>query len=520
MIFKSPYPDLEIPDQALTPFVFRHAERLADKVAIVEAGSGRSLTYGQLVRDIRRLAAGLAARGLRKGDVVAIISPNLPEYPVAFHGAASAGLVITTLNPLYTAEEISFQLRDSGARLVFTVAPLLEKLAAAREGTAVEEIFVFGEDAGATSFTSLLVDDAPPEVAIDASNDLVALPYSSGTTGFSKGVMLTHRNLVANVMQTEGLLQLTEDEVACAFLPFFHIYGMNVIMNPVFYRGGTIVTMPRFELEGFLDAVEQYRMTRLFLVPPIVLLLAKSPAVEGRDLSSVRVIMSGAAPLDGEVARACVERVGGKLVQGYGLTETSPVTHLVPADTPEVDLYSVGPLVANSECKVVEVGTGAELGVGEDGELWMRGPHIMRGYLGNEAATRNSIDSEGFFHSGDIGHVDEHGQWYIVDRVKELIKYKGFQVPPAELEAHLLAHPAVLDCAVIGVHDEEGEEIPKAFVVLKGEATADELMDFVAARVAGYKKIRRLEFIDEIPKSATGKILRRVLRDREKATVT
>jgi acyl-CoA synthetase (AMP-forming)/AMP-acid ligase II len=204
------------------------------------------------------------------------------------------------------------------------------------------------------------------------------------------------------------------------------------------------------------------------------------------------------------------------MVQGYGLTETAPITHLVPADAPEIDPYSVGPLVANTECKVVEPGTGNELGPGEDGELWMRGPQVMRGYLGNEAATAASIDADGFFHSGDIGHVDERGQWYIVDRVKELIKYKGFQVPPAELEAHLVAHPAVADCAVIGVHDEDGEEIPKAFVVLKGEATAEELMEFVAGRVASFKRIRRLEFLDQIPKSATGKILRRVLRDRER----
>jgi acyl-CoA synthetase (AMP-forming)/AMP-acid ligase II len=517
VILKSPLPDVEIPDLPLTPFVLRHAERLAEKVAIVDAGSGRSLTYAELARDIRRLAAGLRARGLRKGDVVAIVAPNLVEYPVAFHGAASAGLAVTTLNPAYTAEEISYQLRDSGARLVFTVAALLDKVREAARDTAVGEIAVFDHAPEATAFNSLLRDDAVPEVAIEPVTDLVALPYSSGTTGFSKGVMLTHRNLVANIVQSAGVLQIAEDEVGCAFLPFFHIYGMNVIMNPCLYQGATIVTMPRFDLEGFLGAVEQYRMTRLFLVPPIVLLLAKSPAVEGRDLSSVRVMMSGAAPLDGAVARACAERVGGRLVQGYGLTETAPITHLVPADTPEIDPYSVGPLVANTECKLVEPGTGVEVGPGEDGELWIRGPQVMRGYLGNEAATAASIDADGFFHTGDIGHVDERGQWYIVDRVKELIKYKGFQVPPAELEAHLVAHPAVADCAVIGVHDEEGEEIPKAFVVLKGEASAEDLMAFVAGRVAGYKRIRRLEFLDEIPKSPTGKILRRLLRDRERA---
>ena len=517
MIFKSPFPDVAIPETALTPFVFQHAARLGDKVAIVEAGSGRSYTYAQLAESVRRLSVGLAARGFKKGDVLAIMAPNLPEYPIAFHGVAAAGGINTTLNPLYTAEEIGFQLRDSGARFLLTIPQLIEKARAAAALASIEEIFVFGEAEGATPFLSLLVDGEAPRPVIDFANDLAALPYSSGTTGFSKGVMLTHRNLVANLAQSKVMLDIGEDEKVIAVLPFFHIYGMTVIMNMGLFSGATIVSMPRFELEPFLQAIQEHRITRLFLAPPIVVALAKHPIVEKYDLSSVTNIFSGAAPLDAETALAAGKRIGCSVSQGYGLTETSPVSHAVPNSAAEVVPGSVGPSLPNTECKIVDIVSGAELGRNEDGEIWIRGPQVMKGYLNNEEATRNSIDAEGFFHTGDIGHIDDRDEYHIVDRLKELIKYKGFQVPPAELEAHLLSHPKVADAAVIGVIDEEGEEIPKGFVVLREEAAPDEIMAWIAERVAPHKKIRRLEIVTEIPKSASGKILRRVLKDREKA---
>ena len=516
MIFKSPHPDVVIPDTSLTELVLGKAGSLGDKIAIVEAGSGRSYTYTQIAGGVRRLAAGLHARGFRKGDVLAIMSPNLPEYPIAFHGVATAGGVNTTLNPTYTADEIAFQLNDSKARLLITVPPLVGKAQEAAAKSKVEEIIVFGKAEGAVSFASLLVDGDVPDVRIDPAKDLVALPYSSGTTGFSKGVMLTHRNLVANLVQTTACLEIPEDEKILAFLPFFHIYGMTVIMNQGLYRGATLVTMQRFELEPCLQAVQDYRVTRFFLVPPIVVLLAKHPAIDKYDLSSVTRAFSGAAPLDADTARAASDRIGCRLSQGYGLTETSPVSHIV-ADNETPVPGSVGSTVPNTECKIVDVATGKELGRNEDGEIWIRGPQVMKGYLNNEAATRSSIDADGFFHTGDIGHIDDHDQYFIVDRLKELIKYKGFQVAPAELEALLLSHPSIADVAVIGVLDEEGEEMPKAFVVLKEPASPEEIMEFVAERVAPHKKIRRVEVVDQIPKSPTGKILRRILRDREKA---
>ncbi|HEX6351196.1 MAG TPA: AMP-binding protein, partial [Candidatus Dormibacteraeota bacterium] len=372
---------------------------MAGKQAIVDAASGRGYTYAELYGAVRSLAARLHERGFGKGDVLAIMSPNLPEYPIAFHGVALAGGVNTTLNPLYTADEIAFQLKDSKPKLLLTVPPLLDKAKEAAGKAGVKGIAVFGEAEGATPFKSLMGSGEPPEVDIDPAEDLVALPYSSGTTGFSKGVMLTHRNLVANLVQAEVVQNIGEDEKILAVLPFFHIYGMHVIMNQGLYRGATIVSMPRFELEPFLHAVQQYKITRLFLAPPIVLALAKHPLVEKYDLSSVKVVFSGAAPLDAETAELCGKRIGCRVSQGYGLTETSPVSHSVPDRAPEVVPGSVGPTLPNTECKVVDVASGEELGPNQDGEIWIRGPQVMKGYLNNEQATRASIDEDRFFHT-------------------------------------------------------------------------------------------------------------------------
>jgi len=519
MVHRSPYPDVEIPNVSLPAFVLERAADLGDKPALIDGPTGRTITYAQLAAGVRRAAAGLAARGLGRGDVVALFSPNVPEYAVAFHGVATAGGVNTTINSLATEQDVANQLHDSGARFVITVPPFLDRAFPAADKVGIEEVFVFGEAEGATPFAELLEADAsPPEVPIDPANDLVALPYSSGTTGLPKGVMLTHRNLVANICQTEVLQRVREDETLIGVLPFFHIYGMTVVMNLALYRGAAVVSMPRFDLEQFLGIMRDHRVTRAYLVPPIVLALAKHPAVDGYDLSGLEVIMSGAAPLDATLAEACAKRLGCNVIQGYGLTESSPVTH-VNSDRPaEARSGSIGQVLPNTEARVVNWATGEDLGPGQDGEICVRGPQVMRGYLNNPTATENAIDDRGWLHTGDIGHADEDGFFFIVDRLKELIKYKGYQVPPAELEAVLVGHPAVADAAVIPSPDEEGGEVPKAFVVLKGKATPDELMAYVAERVAPYKRIRRLEFIEEIPKSLSGKILRRVLVERERAS--
>jgi len=277
------------------------------------------------------------------------------------------------------------------------------------------------------------------------------------------------------------------------------------------------VTVPRFDLEQFLDLIQKYRVTLSHVVPPIVLQLAKNPIIEKYDLSSLKIIFSGAAPLGEELSRACIKRIGCSIRQGYGMTETSPVTHSSPADPAQMKHGSVGPPAPNTECKLIDSASGAELGPNQEGELCVRGPQVMKGYLNNPQATANTIDQDGWLHTGDIGYADDDGHFHIVDRVKELIKYKGFQVAPAELEAILLAHPAIADAAVIPCRDDEAGEVPKAFVVSKGEVTGEAIMDFVAERVAPHKKIRFVEFIPQIPKSASGKILRRVLVEKERA---
>ena len=517
MIFRSPFPDISIPDTTLTEFVFQNSERFAAKPALVEGQTGRVLTYEELRGLVRRAAAGFARAGLRKGDVVALLSPNLPEYAVAFHGAAAAGLVVSTINPLCTAEEVSQQLRESGARLLVTAPALFEKAREAAAGTGVSETFVFGGCEGAKPFEGLVAEEGtePPRVELDPREDLAALPFSSGTTGVQKGVMLTHRNMVANLLQIEGTGHAGPDDTLVCVLPLFHIYGMQVIMNYGLYVGATLVVLPRFDLEEVLGVVQKYRVTMAHFVPPIMLALAKSPAVDAYDLSSLKAIFSAAAPLGRELGEQVSRRLGCFVKQGYGMTEAAPATHMIPPD-PALDRPgSVGVPVPNTECKVIDVGTGAELGPRQEGEICLRGPQVMRGYLNRPEATAESLDAEGWLHTGDIGYADEGAYFYVVDRAKELIKYKGYQVAPAELEALLLTHPSVADVAVVPFPDDEAGEVPKAFVVLKPgcELTGDEVMEHVAARVGPHKRIRRVEFTGQIPKSPSGKILRRLLRD-------
>lgn len=522
MIFKSPYPDVDIPDVPLTHFLLERIRPFGDKPALIDGPSGRTLTFNQLAGAIRLVASSLNRHGFGKGDVFAIYSPNLPEYAVAFHAVSLAGGTNTTVNPLYTVDELTFQLNDSGARYLLTIPLFLENAKAAAARSNVEEIFVFGEAEGATPFASLLQSDGQlPEIAIDPAEDIVVMPYSSGTTGFPKGVMLTHRNIVANMVQCENITDfdlVSERDTVMGVLPFFHIYGMVVILNMSLAQGATVVTIPRFDLEQFLELIQKHKITRINLVPPIMVALAKHPLVDKYDLSSLDNVLSGAAPLGEDLALAVEQRLGIQVLQGYGLTETSPVTHVRPHGT-GVSRASIGPPIANTEVMVASIESGEPLGPNENGEIWIRGPQVMKGYLNNPDATAATIDEDGWLHTGDIGYADEDGNFYIVDRLKELIKYKGFQVAPAELEALLLSHPAVGDAAVIPSPDEEAGEVPKAYIVRKDELAADEIMDWVAERVSPQKKIRRVEFVDEIPKSLSGKILRRVLVERERAQV-
>ena len=523
MIVKGSH-DVAIPDVTVPAFVLRQAQRLADKPAIIEGPTGRTLTYGELNDMVRRVATALHRRGLRKGDVVAVVSHNVPEYAVVFNAVALIGGIVSTANPLCTAGELTKQLKDCHARVLVTAPPVLEKAAEAAAAAGVETIYVFGEAPGARPFAELL--DAPPDppaVAIDPATDVVVLPYSSGTTGMPKGVMLTHRNIVANLCQMNGATDFNafqEPDRILGVLPFFHIYGMVVILKLGLCNGGTIVTMPRFDFEEFLATTQKYRLTNLPIVPPIVLAMVKSPLVANYDLSSVEIVFSGAAPLGAEMARQLEEKLQCRVRQGYGMTEASPVTHISPTRLGVKAITgSVGRPVPSSEVKIVDPANGQPVsGPRQEGELLIRGPHIMKGYLNQPGETAASIDREGWYHTGDVGYVDEDGWFFIVDRTKELIKYKGLQVAPAELEALLLTHPAVLDVAVVRRPDEEAGEVPKAFIVLKPDAasqatTGDAIMAWVAGQVAPHKRVRIVEFIAQIPKSPSGKILRRLLVD-------
>ncbi|HEX9365607.1 MAG TPA: AMP-binding protein [Vicinamibacterales bacterium] len=521
-IYQSPHFPVAIPDLPLADFVLARAADRGDRAALVDCATGRAITYAQLPGLVDRAAASLARLGLRKGDVCAIFSPNTPEYAIAVLAIARLGAIVTTASPLNTRNDLVKQFTDSRPRVLFTSpavgATALEAVCAFRGANAtntLDAIFSFGAMDGARPFDDLVAEPGtPPAVAID-SGDVVALPYSSGTTGLPKGVMLSHRNLVANILQIDGAGHLRDgDDTLICFLPFFHIYGLVVIMLQGLWGGATLIVMPRFEIEAYLDLVERHRATTLHVVPPIVLALAKSPAVAGRDLSSVRKLFSGAAPLGADVIGQCTARVGAFLQQGYGLTETSPATHVTSQDPAMSKPGSIGVPLAHTECRVVDPATRADVGPGQDGELWIRGPQVMLGYLNCPEATRATVDEDGWLHTGDIGHADEDGHFFVVDRLKELIKYKGMQIAPAELESVLLSHPAVADAAVVPRKDEATGEMPHAFVVLRAPATADELVAFVAARVASYKKIRGLDFIDAIPKSPSGKILRRLLRER------
>lgn len=520
MVYVSEYADVAVVDEPIHDAVLGGAAARGDAPALVDGVAGTTLSYAGLDGFHRKVAAGLADAGVRKGDVVALHSPNTIAYPVAFYGATRAGASVTTVHPLSTPEEFAKQLRDSSANWIVTITPLVESARAAAElAGGVREIFVCDPTgtSGHRSLIDMLGTAAPePVVEIDPAEDVAALPYSSGTTGTPKGVMLTHRNIATNLAQLQPVLPTGPGDRILAVLPFFHIYGLTALMNGPLRQGSTVVVLPRFDLETFLGAIEKHRITHLYVAPPIVLALAKHPAVEGYDLSSLRHVISAAAPLDGELARACARRLGLPPVgQAYGMTELSPGTHVVPYDAKNPPPGAVGRLIASTEMRIVSLDDPAkDVAPGEPGEVLIRGPQVMKGYLGRPDATADMIDTEGWLRTGDVGRVDADGWLFVVDRVKELIKYKGFQVAPADLEAVLLAHEGIADAAVIGVLDDDGNEVPKAFVVRADPALgADAVMAYVAERVAPYKKIRRVAFIDGVPRAASGKILRRELRE-------
>jgi acyl-CoA synthetase (AMP-forming)/AMP-acid ligase II len=518
MIFQSPYPHIEIPEVSVDSFILEHASQFSARPALIDGTDGRTLTYDQLVKAVDRTAAGLAAHGLQPGDVFAIQCGNSPEYAVAFLAIAKLGGIATMVSPLFNENELTSQLKDSGAVYLLTDVDGIEIAMEAAHNLNLREVFVQGESsdqARVISFSNLQHSEGHAAAAkINPQQDTVALPYSSGTTGLPKGVMLTHYNLVAMLRQMETCAVVHGGDRLVCVVPCYHVYGFHIVLNLALRTGATVVTLPRFELEEFLRVLQDFEINIVPVVPPIVLSLAQTPLIERFDLSKLEIMHCGAAPLSLEVAEAACKRLGVRISYGYGMTELSPLSHLSYSGLDKDKPGSAGYCLPNTFCKIVDVDSKADLKPGLEGEVWVRGPQVMKGYLHEPEATAEIIDHDGWLHSGDIGYADEDGALFMVDRLKELIKYKGRQVAPAELEAILLSHPAIADAAVIPSPDQIAGEVPIAFVVLKENVSAAEIMAFVAERVASYKKIRRVEFVDHIPKSPAGKILRRLLAQR------
>lgn len=433
MVHRSHFPPVDIPEMPLTDFVLERALDEPDRPAIVNGETGSVLTYGALVASVGDWAATLARRGVGKGTVCAIYGPNSPEYAVVFYAIAKVGGIITTISPLYTVSELTHQLRDSGAHVLVAAPYLMHTAMQAATLAGVTETIALGPLAEVASASTANRQAGAPscDIAIDPRRDLVALPYSSGTTGLPKGVMLTHYNIVANVCQTDAVERIHPDEVLIAALPFYHIYAMVVVMNRALHAGATIVTMSQFKIHEFLEIIQKYRVSLAYLVPPLVRTLATHAEVDHYDLSSLREVVSGAAPLPDPLARRCSERIGCTVRQLYGLTEAGPLTHIMPRD--RMRRNSVGLSLPNTEFRIVDVVLKRDVGPEELGEVWIRGPQIMQGYLNNPEATAAMLDKDGWLRTGDIGYVDSDGYLYVVERAKELMKFRGLHYGEDEL---------------------------------------------------------------------------------------
>ena len=531
MVLRGPLPDVEIPRMSLyqrliQPITGEHR----DKMALINPLTGQELTFGQVRDEVEHVAAWFAAKGVGPGDAVGLALPTCPEYVTAFHGIARAGAAASPMNVQYAPREYAEQLEMTRSRFVIVHVAMLQNLvkAAMQVGLPLENVIVVGdippgavpEPVPFTPYTRLTscTEPLPPENVTDPETHVAALPLSSGIGGEMKPVMLTHYNLVAEMTMLFSMLDAIKmPHTLVSFLPFSHVYALSASMNFALSEFALNVTLPMFEPAGYLQAIQTYRATLLFLVPSVGSLLANNPIVDDYDLSSVKVIIVGAAPLSEELGNAMATRLNAVVLQGYGMTECSPVTHVMLPQMENVSCETVGPGLPNLDYRVVDVATGQDVAVpeqgeSEPGELWVRGPNIMHGYLDRPQDTAEIIDPEGFLHTGDLVKVDHRGVVRIVGRTKELIKNLGFQVAPAELETVLKTHPAVEDAGVFGVpmNDGTGNESPYALVQLKPgqKATPIDMIKHLNPQVAKYKFLRSVTFVDRIPRDADGKIIR------------
>ncbi|CAL5405585.1 unnamed protein product [Camellia sinensis] len=528
-VFRSKLPDIPISNHLpLHTYCFQNLSQFPDRPCLLIGSTGKSYSFSETHLVSRKVASGLSLLGIKKGDVIMLLLQNCAEFVFAFMGASMIGAVTTTANPFYTPAEVFKQFDASKSKLIITQSQYVDKLR-----DAGDNFPKLGEE-----FSVITIDDPPenclhfsvlseaneseiPTVSIDP-DDPVALPFSSGTTGLPKGVILTHKSLISSVaQQVDGEnpnLHLKGEDMVLCVLPLFHIYSLNSVLLCSLRAGAGVLLMHKFEIGALLELIQRYRVSVAAVVPPLVLALAKNPMVVTFDLSSIRMVLSGAAPLGKELEEALRTRVPQAIFgQGYGMTEAGPVLSMCLAFAKQpfpTKSGSCGTVVRNAELKVIDPETGCSLGPNHSGEICIRGPQIMKGYLNDAEATATTIDVDGWLHTGDIGYVDDDDEVFIVDRVKELIKFKGFQVPPAELEALLVSHPSIADAAVVPQKDDVAGEVPVAFVVRSNglELTEDAVKEFIAKQVVFYKKLHKVYFVHAIPKSPSGKILRKDLR--------
>ncbi|KAA8540582.1 hypothetical protein F0562_024499 [Nyssa sinensis] len=523
IIFRSKLPDLYIPKHLpLHSYCFENISKFSSRPCLINA-TGEVHTYAEVELTARKVASGLNKLGVKQGETIMILLQNSPEFIFAFLGASYRGANSTMANPFFTPAEVVKQAKASNAKIIITQASHVEKVKDYATQNDVKVMCIDSPPEGCLHFSELTQADENemPEVEI-SPDDVVALPYSSGTTGLPKGVMLTHRGQVTSVAQqvdgeNPNLYMHSEDVMLCV-LPLFHVYSLNSVLFCGLRVGAALLIMQKFEIVTVLELIQKYKVTIAPVVPPIVLAIAKSPAVDNYDLSSVRTVMSGAAPLGKELEDTVRAKFpNAKLGQGYGMTEAGPVLAMCLAfakEPFEIKSGACGTVVRNAEMKIVDPDTGASLPRNQPGEICIRGDQVMKGYLNDPEATERTIDKQGWLHTGDIGYIDDDEELFIVDRLKELIKYKGFQVAPAELEAMLLNHPKISDAAVVPMKDDAAGEVPVAFVVRsKGsDVTEDEIKQYISKQVVFYKRLNRVFFIDAIPKAHSGKILRKDLR--------
>ncbi|KAL8657005.1 MAG: hypothetical protein Q9226_002347 [Calogaya cf. arnoldii] len=518
---ESTYPPIEIPPVNIWALIFERKDREfpEDKVIYLDPETNRSYTYAQVRNTAIEFGKGLkSVWEWQKGDVLALFTPNSIDTPSVLWGCQWAGGIVSPANPGYTVDELAFQLKDSGAKALVTQKALLPiaTKAAKEAGIPDDRIILLGDDRDESmrfkhfqSVQNLAGTSRYRRTKANPREDLAFLVYSSGTTGHPKGVMLSHENIVSNIVMSKagGGDNLSWN-------------GLTLLVHAAMYRGVTLVVMAKFDIEKFCANVQRHKITFAFIVPPVVLLLSKHPIVDKYDLSSLQMMNSGAAPLTHELVDAVYKRIKVPVKQGYGLSETSPTTHSQAWEDWDKTIGSVGRLLPNQIAKYMSPEE-KELPIGEVGELWIKGPNVFKGYLNNQEGTKNALTEDGFFKTGDVGYQDREGNFFITDRIKELIKYKGFQVAPAELEGLLASHPKIDDVAVIGIYNkEQATEEPRAYVVpapgVEGsKKTEEDIIVWLAAKVANHKRLRGgVRFVDEIPKSPSGKILRRILKVR------